>query len=312
MAARTLSVLPISTAASQSDCRKHIQSSFSNQWCLRPEGLVNSLFWNELSLRSSNLRPLVRKHRTPITTVLFSLPTAKPESASAEKIPKWSSRGIKSFAMGELEARKLKYPNTGTEALLMGILIEGTSLAAKFLRANGVTLFKVREETVKLLGKADMYFFSPEHPPLTEPAQRALDWAVNEKLKSGGSGEITTTHLLLGIWSEEESAGHKIMAAFGFDDEKAKELVTSVVCSEPGFLYILDLLPDASMSRLETLNSVILFCKVFDGIQFAICHLQWKKEPYLQLNSSLDFFTVTGISLGNEGIMTEDVWNKKE
>jgi len=30
--------------------------------------------------------------------------------------------------MGELEARKLKYPNTGTEALLMGILIEGTYL----------------------------------------------------------------------------------------------------------------------------------------------------------------------------------------
>ena len=61
----------------------------------------------------------------------------------------------------------------------------GTSIAAKFLRANGITLFKIREETVKLLGKSDMYYFSPEHPPLTEPAQRALDWAVEEKLKSG-------------------------------------------------------------------------------------------------------------------------------
>lgn len=37
----------------------------------------------------------------------------------------WSARAIRSFAMGELEARKLKYPNTGTEALLMGILVEG-------------------------------------------------------------------------------------------------------------------------------------------------------------------------------------------
>ncbi|CAB4309598.1 unnamed protein product [Prunus armeniaca] len=41
---------------------------------------------------------------------------------------------------------------------------EGTSLAAKNLRANGITLFKVCEETIKLLGKADMWFFSPEHP----------------------------------------------------------------------------------------------------------------------------------------------------
>nr|KJB34427.1 hypothetical protein B456_006G065200 [Gossypium raimondii]KJB34428.1 hypothetical protein B456_006G065200 [Gossypium raimondii]KJB34429.1 hypothetical protein B456_006G065200 [Gossypium raimondii] len=126
--------------------------------------------------------------------------------------------------MAELEARKLKYPNTGTEALLMGILVEGTSHAAKFLRANGITLFKVREETVNLLGKSDMYFFSPEHPPLTEQAQKVLDWAVDEKLKSGESGEITTTYLLLGIWSEKESAGHKILATFGFNDEKAKEL----------------------------------------------------------------------------------------
>lgn len=38
---------------------------------------------------------------------------------------RWSSKAIKSFAMAELEARKIKSPTTGTEALLMGILIEG-------------------------------------------------------------------------------------------------------------------------------------------------------------------------------------------
>lgn len=130
--------------------------------------------------------------------------------------------------MAELEARKLKYPNTGTEALLMGILVEGTSPAAKFLRANGVTLFKVREETVNLLGKSDMYYFSPEHPPLTDQAQRVLDLAVNEKLKSGESGEITPTNILLGICSEKESAGHKILVALGFNEEKANELAKSM------------------------------------------------------------------------------------
>ena len=38
---------------------------------------------------------------------------------------RWSARAIKSYAIGELEARKLKYPNTRTNALLMGILVEG-------------------------------------------------------------------------------------------------------------------------------------------------------------------------------------------
>ena len=34
--------------------------------------------------------------------------------------------------------------------------------------------------------------------------------------------------MLLGIWSVKESAGHRIMATLGFDDEKAKELAKSV------------------------------------------------------------------------------------
>ncbi|KAK9266264.1 hypothetical protein L1049_010782 [Liquidambar formosana] len=221
MASHTLLVLSISPSTSQSCCRKSNNSSLSVP--------RSSLFGNKLSIPSPNSRLFVRKHRrSPISTVLFSLPTAKPDRASSEKLPKWSARAIKSFAMAELEARKLKYLNTGTEALLMGILVEGTSLAAKFLRANGITLLKVREETVNSLGKSDMYFFSPEHPPLTESAQRALDWAVDEKLKSGESGEITPAYLLLGIWSEKESAGHKIMAALGFDDEKANELTKSM------------------------------------------------------------------------------------
>ncbi|XP_057520058.1 ATP-dependent Clp protease ATP-binding subunit CLPT2, chloroplastic-like isoform X2 [Amaranthus tricolor] len=161
----------------------------------------------------------------PVSAIVaFSLPTASPERVSGDKVPKWSWRAIKSFAMGELEARKLKYPTTGTEALLMGILIEGTGVASRFLRENGITLTKVREESIRLLGKGDLYFFSPEHPPLTDSAQKALDWALDQKLRSGVNGEIMTIDILLGIWSEEESAGHKILAALGFDDEKAEKL----------------------------------------------------------------------------------------
>ncbi|WOL09681.1 ATP-dependent Clp protease ATP-binding subunit CLPT1, chloroplastic isoform X2 [Canna indica] len=226
MAARSLSLLPVATKSIAP-----LSPPSNPRAALR---LRSSLFAAPIFLAPSPVFPLpIRRSHA---AVVFMLPTAKPERASAEKKPsngggitwdRWSSRAIKSFGMAELEARKLKYPNTGTEALLMGILVEGTSEAAKFLRANGISLFKVREETVKLLGKSDMFVFSPEHPPLTDPAQRALDWAVDEKLKSGEDGEITTTHMLLGIWSEKESAGYKILASLGFDDQKATELAKS-------------------------------------------------------------------------------------
>ncbi|XXG75986.1 hypothetical protein AAC387_Pa08g0437 [Persea americana] len=224
MATQSLSLRPISIAFSRSDAQK---TGRSNPTRL---GLPSSFLGDVAFLRSTNPIPCI--HRPLVTTrsrtVFSSLPTAKTDKASAEKIYKWSARAIKAFGMAELEARKLKYSSTGTEALLMGILVEGTSLAAKFLRANGITLFKVREETVKRIGKSDLYYFSPEHPPLTEAAQRALDWAIDEKMKSGEDGEVTVTHLLLGIWVEKDSPGYEIMASLGFDDEKVQELAKSM------------------------------------------------------------------------------------
>ncbi|PON57428.1 Clp, N-terminal [Parasponia andersonii] len=239
MAAGNASLLfKLHTAAtlSQSNSRRTPESFSSPPTVtLRPRALLCPWLGTNahLSLQTSSLKPQPPKIFVA-ATVSLSLPTANPETASSpEKVPKWSWRAIKSFGMAELEARKLKYSTTGTEALLMGILVEGTSLAAKFLRASGITLTKVREETVKLLGKADMFFFSPEHPLLTEEAQRALDWAIDKKVKSGDGGETTTSYLLLGIWSEVNSPGHKIMATLGFNDEKARELESLI--SEPGF-----------------------------------------------------------------------------
>ncbi|KAL3837918.1 hypothetical protein ACJIZ3_022509 [Penstemon smallii] len=220
MVAQSLCSIPIIPSHSSQ------REPFEHILCLN---LPNSFVGTKLLIQPSSFSLVASKRRSsPVATISFSLPTTKIEEIAADKKPKWSERAIKSFAMGELEARKLKLPNTGTEAMLMGILVEGTSLASKFLRENGITLMKVREESVKLLGKSDLFFFSPEHPPLTESAQRALDWAVKEKLKSGENGEITTTHLLLGVWSEKEAAGHKILASFGFDDEKAKELAKTM------------------------------------------------------------------------------------
>ncbi|XP_039828779.1 ATP-dependent Clp protease ATP-binding subunit CLPT1, chloroplastic-like isoform X3 [Panicum virgatum] len=125
-----------------------------------------------------------------ISAVIAQLPTAHPEVSNGDKKIRWSSRAVRSFAMAELEARKMRYPTTGTEGLLMGILVEGTSGAAKLLRANGITLLKVREEAANVLGKSEMFYFSPMHPPLTKAAQQALDWAVNEKLKSAQHSTI--------------------------------------------------------------------------------------------------------------------------
>ncbi|CAN4080808.1 unnamed protein product [Withania somnifera] len=200
MATHSFSLLTIQSLTSNSTNRQSDSNSFvtHNKYY---KSLATTFTGGNLLVRpqTQNLNVFtIKRRRSIVATVAFSLPIAQTEGG---KQPKWSARSIQAFVMAELEARKLKYPNTGTEALLMGILVEGTSLAAKLLRANGVTLLKVRDEIVKLLGRSDLYYF-----PQSE------------------DGEITITYIALGIWSVKESAGHKIMATLGFDDEKAKEL----------------------------------------------------------------------------------------
>ncbi|CAN6931335.1 unnamed protein product [Brassica oleracea] len=156
-----------------------------------------SLLGKKLMVTQPSRRCFVSKHRflTSASTV-FSVPTEQPENgSSSDKIPKWSARAIKSLAMGELEARKLKYPTTGTETHGYFSRRYKAQLLSSFLRGNGVTLFKVREEIIKLLGKSDM-----------------CGW---------------TAYLLLGVWSQKDSAGRQILEALGFNEDKAKQVAVS-------------------------------------------------------------------------------------
>lgn len=158
-------------------------------------------------------------------TILMNLPTANPEWTTNGKSPKWSQSAIKSFCIAETVPRKLRWSSFGTEALLMGILMEGTSPTARFLWANGITFSKVKEESIKLIGlpkRWESHFLT--QVPLSEHAQKALDSAVEEKIKLGESDEVTTSHMLLGIWAQKGSTGQKVLATLGFDDEKAKEV----------------------------------------------------------------------------------------
>lgn len=158
---------------------------------------------------------LVRRGRRASSKgcVTMSLPQAR-----------WSARALKAFGLSEVEAKKLKYPTTGTEALLIGILTEGTSHGAKYLRANGVRVFEMRDEVVELLGRADMFFLSEEHPPLTQAALDALTWAVEDHKNAGGEGEVGVERVVLGVWAQEESAGKALLQKLGFTEENAEEL----------------------------------------------------------------------------------------
>ncbi|CAN0841815.1 ATP-dependent Clp protease ATP-binding subunit CLPT2, chloroplastic [Linum grandiflorum] len=236
----SISVFPLLTAASTSEemaaaAAAVAQSLSTNLQKVHKPNLQTPKLQPPQSLKSYTLQnpsfsrisdSTFRRRRSLLQPIpATALPTANPERlASVEKVPQWSVKAIKAFAQAELQARKLKCPETGTDSLLLGVLIDGTSAAAKYLWENGITAFRTRDVIIKFLEDDDVFAVPGEFPPLTEDAQRAVDWAVDHKMKSGAGGEVTTIDMILGIWSDADSPGHKVLAAMGFNDEKAKEL----------------------------------------------------------------------------------------
>src|SRR5262249_16274386 len=85
------------------------------------------------------------------------------------------------------EARQLGHTYIGTEHLLLGLMKEGQSIAAKILESLGARLDEVRQETLALLG--DQYYPRPKKrsqtPVLDEFARDLTQLARENKLDPG-------------------------------------------------------------------------------------------------------------------------------
>lgn len=89
------------------------------------------------------------------------LPSASPpEPPPAE--PKLTPRAKRILELSADEARRMKHNYIGTEHLLLGLLRENDGVAARVLRAFGLTLEKARQEVLGCLGPERK---SPEAPP---------------------------------------------------------------------------------------------------------------------------------------------------
>lgn len=112
------------------------------------------------------------------------------------------------------EARRLGHNVVGTELMLLGILGEGTCLAANVLQNLGITLKDARIEVEKLIGYGDSYLgkemiFSPRAKKLLEIA-----WT---KAKKFNRPKIESEHVLLAIIKEKDCMAMKILEMFGVD-----------------------------------------------------------------------------------------------
>lgn|GEM_PF-384064 len=125
------------------------------------------------------------------------------------------------------EARRMEQNIVGTEQILLGILGEGTGIAAQVLRNLGITLKDARLEVRKIIGFGQNY--SENNEMLFTPrTQRviALAWSKAKKLKKQ---KFTSEHLLLAITGEKESIAMKVLENLGVDTIEIKQGILNEV-----------------------------------------------------------------------------------
>ena len=115
------------------------------------------------------------------------------------------------------EARRLGHNFIGTEQILLGLIKEGTGVAAKVLKSMGVNLKDTRIEVEKIIGRGSG--FVAVEIPFTPRAKRVLELSL-EEARQLDCNYIGTEHLLLGLIREGEGAAARVLENLGIDLSK--------------------------------------------------------------------------------------------
>jgi len=124
--------------------------------------------------------------------------------------------------LAQEEARRLGHNFVGTEQILLGLIGEGTGVAAKVLKSLGVNLKDSRIEVEKIIGRGSG--FVAVEIPFTPRAKRVLELSL-EEARQLGHNYIGTEHLLLGLIREGEGVAARVLENLNIDLTKVRTQV---------------------------------------------------------------------------------------
>ncbi|GER30174.1 ATP-dependent Clp protease ATP-binding subunit ClpA [Striga asiatica] len=170
---------------------------------------------------------------------------------------RFTEKAIKVIMLSQDEARRLGHNFVGTEQILLGLIGEGTGIAAKVLKSTGITLKEARVEVEKIIGRGSG--FVPVEIPFTPRAKRVLELSLEEARQLGrdceisfdcilsnlhglttkatlihvpfesGNNYIGSEHLLLGLLREGEGVAARVLESLGADLSNIRAQVIRMV-----------------------------------------------------------------------------------
>ena len=139
---------------------------------------------------------------------------------------RFTEKAIKVIMLAQEEARRLGHNFVGTEQVLLGLIGEGTGVAAKALKSMGVNLKDARAEVEKIIGRGSG--FVAVEIPFTPRAKRVLELSWDEA-RQLGHNYIGTEHLLLGLIREGEGVAARVLENLNVDLNKVRTNVIKML-----------------------------------------------------------------------------------
>src|SRR6476646_11870961 len=140
---------------------------------------------------------------------------------------RFSDRARKVMSFARQEAERFNHDYIGTEHVLLGLVKEGSGVAANVLENLEVDLEKVRLEVEKLVKPApDVVTIG--QLPFTPRAKKVLEFAIDEA-RALDHNYVGTEHLLLGLLREQEGLAAQVLMNLGLKLEDVREEVLNLL-----------------------------------------------------------------------------------
>jgi ATP-dependent Clp protease ATP-binding subunit ClpC len=143
----------------------------------------------------------------------------------------FTERARKVLGLARQEAQKFNHEYIGTEHILLGLILEGSGVAATVLRNMEVDLRKIRLEIEKLVQQGPQVMTAPSKLPFTPRAKRVIDLA-KEEASSLNHEHVGTEHLLLGLLRENEGIAAQVLMNLGVRLDEVREEVLELLSPE--------------------------------------------------------------------------------
>ena len=140
---------------------------------------------------------------------------------------RFTDRARRVMALARKEAQRFNHDFIGTEHVLLGLIQEGSGVAANVLKNLGVETEKIRREIEKNV-QSGPSMVTMGQLPFTPRAKKVLELSL-EEAQELGHNYIGTEHLLLGLIRENDGIAAQVLLDLNLKLEDVREAVLELL-----------------------------------------------------------------------------------